>query len=44
VLFIHLRSHYSPSLSHFFQNLPFAICLDLLSQAIAFLRKLAILR
>ena len=43
-LVVRLRSHPSPSLSHFFQNLPFAICLGLLSQAIAFLRKLAILR
>ncbi len=44
MLFIRLRSHYSPSLSHFFQNLAVAICLGLLSQAIAFLRKLAVLR
>jgi hypothetical protein len=41
---IRLRSRHSPSLSHFFQNLAFAICLGLLSQAIAFLRKLVILR
>ena len=44
MLFVRLRSHHSPSLSHFFQYLATAICLDLLSQAIAFLRKLAILR
>src|SRR5260370_29860666 len=44
MLFIRLRGHHSPSLSHYFQNLAFAICLGLLSQAIAFLRKLAILR
>jgi len=44
MLFVRLRSHYSPSLSHFFQSLAVAIRRDLLSQAIAFLRKLAILR
>jgi hypothetical protein len=40
---ITLRSHHSPSLSHFLQNLAVGICLGLLSQAITFLRKLAIL-
>jgi hypothetical protein len=44
MLFIRLRSHYSPSLSHFFQYLAVVICLGLLSEAVAFLRKLAILR
>ena len=44
MLFIRLRSHHSPSLSHFFQDLAMVICVGLLSQAIAFLRKLAILR
>ena len=44
MLFIRLRSHYSPSLSYFFQDLAVAICLDLPSQAIALLGKLAILR
>ena len=44
MLFVRLRSHHSPSLSHFFQGLAVVICLDLLSQANAFLRKLAILR
>jgi hypothetical protein len=44
MLFIRLRSHYSSSLSYFFQGLAMVICRGLLSQAIAFLRKLAILR
>jgi hypothetical protein len=44
MLFIRLRSHYSPRLSHFFQNLAVAVCLGLVSQTISFLRKLAILR
>ena len=38
-----LRSQHSPSLSHFLQNLAVCICLGRLSQAITFLRKLAIL-
>jgi hypothetical protein len=44
MLFIRLRSHHLPTFSHFFQGLAVVICLDLLSQAIAFLRKLPILR